>query len=204
YELSPTTFKKSSRPKEKYDAVKGGDVFYRTRHWKTERILNEARALLLLAKTKIPVPKLIQCGDNDDGTTFLEMSREDGIELSEVGKACHMPGTVEHSHVGECENCKAIAQASAKDFIRSILLPELANLTSDTTGLDGFVIPPAWMLETDTRSKWEPMTFSEPVLIFIHGDLGPSNLLMDPKTLTVKCVIDWEHSGYFLPEFQKW
>jgi len=27
---------------------------------------------------------------------------------------------------------------------------------------------------------------------------------MDPNTLTVKCVIGWEHSGYFPPEFQKW
>lgn len=204
YEQSSTTFKKRSRSKAEYYAEKGGKVFHKTRHWKNERILNEARALILLAKTKIPVPRYIRSGKNPDGTMFLEMSGEDGIELSEVGQTCHMPGTVGHSSSGECDMCKGIAQANAKVFIETVLLPELAQLRSDTTGLEGFVIPPAWMLETDTREHWEPVTFPHPVLLFIHGDLGPSNLLMDPRTLTVNCVIDWKNSGFFLPQFQKW
>ena len=205
YELSPTTFKKRSRTQAEYYAQKGGEIFYRTRPWKNERIRNEARALILLADTKIPTPRYIRSGENADGTTFLEMSREDGIELSEVGQSCHMPGTAEgHSFSGECNLCKEIAQVNAKNFIETILLPELAQLRARTTGLEGFVIPPAWMLETDTRDHWEPLTLSSEEFIFIHGDLGPSNLLIDPETLAVKCVIDWEHSGYFPPQFQKY
>jgi hypothetical protein len=34
--------------------------------------------------------------------------------------------------------------------------------------------------------------------------MGPDNLRMDPYILTVKCVVNWEYSGYFPPEFQKW
>jgi hypothetical protein len=37
-----------------------------------------------------------------------------------------------------------------------------------------------------------------------HGDLGPHNVMMDLETLEVISIIDWEYSGYFPPEFQKW
>jgi Ser/Thr protein kinase RdoA (MazF antagonist) len=60
------------------------------------------------------------------------------------------------------------------------------------------------MLEYDTRSHWDVKTSSREEFVFTHGDLGPDNLRIDPDTLTVKCVIDWEHSGYFPSGFQKW
>lgn len=125
---------------------------------------------------------------------FLEMSRIDGIDLSEVGKECRKPAGVRHNYGGECDKCMNIAKANAEHFIQTVLLPELAKLRSDTRGLDGFVLPPAWMLEYDTRSHWDVKTSSYEEFVFTHGDLGPDNLRMDPNTLTVKCVIDWEHS----------
>ncbi|KAL8701651.1 MAG: hypothetical protein Q9201_004783 [Fulgogasparrea decipioides] len=205
YELSSTTFKKRSRTFSEYSTVPGGDVFFNTRHWKTERIVNEARALKLLAEqTRIPIPRLIQCGQNPDGSMFLEMSREDGIPLSEVDEECRKPGGVRHNSGGKCNACMDIAKANAAHFIRTILHPELAKLRSNTTGLNGFVLPPAWILEYDIRSQWDSKTSSKEEFIFIHGDLGPDNLFMDPSTLTVKCVIDWENSGYFPQQFQKW
>ncbi|PMD12917.1 hypothetical protein NA56DRAFT_449748 [Hyaloscypha hepaticicola] len=205
YKLSPCTFEKRSRTAAEYSTQPCGDVWFKTRHWKTERIVNEAKALQLLAeRTRIPIPKFIQCGQNDDGSMFLEMSRVDGIDLSEVGKKCQEPGGMRHNASGKCNECKNIAKANAEHFIQTILLPELAKLRSNRTGLDGFVLPPAWMLEYDTRSHWDVKTSSREEFVFIHGDLGPDNLRIDPDTLTVKCVIDWEHSGYFPSGFQKW
>jgi serine/threonine protein kinase len=205
YELSPYTFKKRSRTATEYYAQPCGDVWFNTRHWKTERIINEAKALKLLAKrTRIPIPQFIRYGQNDNESMFLEISRVDGIDLSEAGKECRKPGGVRHNSGGECNKCMDIAKANAKHFIQTVLLPELAKLRSNETGLDGFVLPPAWMLEYDTRSHWDTKTSSYQEFVFTHGDLGPDNLRMDPNTLTVKCVIDWEHSGYFPPEFQKW
>ena len=113
-----------------------------------------------------------------------------------------MLGIVGHSSSGECNMCRNIAQANARIFIEHLVLPELAQLSSNATGLEGFVMPPAWMLDTNTRDHCEePVTSSCEEFKFTHGDLGPSNLLMDSKTLMVKCLIDWEHSGYFLPQF---
>ncbi|KAI9675961.1 MAG: hypothetical protein M1829_003199 [Trizodia sp. TS-e1964] len=161
YELSATTFKKRSRTKAEYSTCTGGEIFYKTRHSDS---------------TVHPV------WHDTDGAMFLEMSREDGIELAEVGQSCHMLGTVDHSSSGECNMCKNIAQANARIFIENVVLPELAKLRSRTTGLEGFVMPPAWMLDTNTRDHWEPVTSSHKEFKFTHGDLGPSNLLMDPKT----------------------
>ena len=205
YKLSPNTFEKRSRTAAEYHGQPSGDVWFNTRHWKTERIVNEAKALKLLAeRTRIPIPQFIRCGQNDDGSMFLEMSRVDGIDLSEVGKECQRPGGVGHNDGGECNECRNIAKANAEHFIQTVLLPELAKLRSNKTGLDGFVLPPAWMLEYDTRLRWDIKTSSYEEFVFTHGDMGPDNLRMDPYSLTVKCVIDWEHSGYFPPGFQKW
>jgi len=135
---------------------------------------------------------------------FLEMSRVDGIDLSEVGKECQKPGSVRHNDGGKCDKCMNIAKANTEHFIQTILLPELAKLCSNKTGLEGFVLPLAWILEYDTRSRWDVKTSSYNEFVFTHGDLGPANMRMDPYTLTVKCVVDWEYSGYFPPEFQKW
>ncbi|PMD66308.1 uncharacterized protein K444DRAFT_607732 [Hyaloscypha bicolor E] len=152
YKLTPYTFEKRSRTAAEYHAQRHGDVWFNTRPWKTERIINEAKALELLAKrTRIPIPQFIRCGQNDDGSMFLTMSRVDGIDLSEVGKECQKPGGVKYNDGGECNKCMNIAKANASHFIQTILLPELAKLRSNKTGLDGFVLPPAWMPEYDTR-----------------------------------------------------
>ena len=90
-------------------------------------------------------------------------------------------------------------------FIQTVLLPVLAKLRSNETGLDGFVLPPPWVVESvDTRPYWEVKTSLDKEFVFTHGDLNPSNLIIDPDTLKVKAVVDWEHSGYFPPGFQKW
>ena len=50
YKLSPYTFEKRSRTAAEYYAQPCGDVWFNARHWKTERIVNEAKALKLLAE----------------------------------------------------------------------------------------------------------------------------------------------------------
>ncbi|KAG4427651.1 hypothetical protein IFR05_016866 [Cadophora sp. M221] len=187
YKLSPCTFEKHSRTAAEHYTHSCGDVWFNTRHWKTDRIANEAKALKLLAeRTRIPIPQFIQCGQNDDRSMFLEMNRVDGIDLSEVSKECQKPGGVRHNDGGECNKCKNIAKANVEHFIQTVLLPELAKLRSNKTGLDGFVLPPAWMLEYDTRLRWDVNASSYEEFVFTHGDVGPDNLRMDPYTLTVK------------------
>lgn len=39
-------------------------------------------------------------------------------------------------------------------------------------------------------------------LVFCHNDLSTHNVIVDPKTLKINAIIDWEYSGFFPPEFE--
>lgn len=39
-------------------------------------------------------------------------------------------------------------------------------------------------------------------LVFCHNDLSMNNVIVDPKTLKIKAIVDWEYAGFFLPEFE--
>lgn len=39
-------------------------------------------------------------------------------------------------------------------------------------------------------------------LVFCHNDLSTHNVIVDPKTLKINAIIDWEYAGFFLPEFE--
>lgn len=39
-------------------------------------------------------------------------------------------------------------------------------------------------------------------LVFCHNDLSTHNVIVDPATLKVKAVLDWEYAGFFPKEFE--
>jgi hypothetical protein len=176
-----------------------------TRPWVLERLRNEATALQLIAKeTTIPVPKFINFGYDANGLASLETERLPGIILEEIKKQCRMRMGKRHVEEGLCEKCGNIAKQNAQKFINEKVLPQLEKLQSTTTGLNGFVLPPPWILEHDKRLHWEPKTAGSASYIFCHGDLAAHNIMVDPETLEVIGIFDWEHAGYFPPEFQVW
>ncbi|CZT53495.1 uncharacterized protein RSE6_15091 [Rhynchosporium secalis] len=174
-----------------------------------ERFRNEAAALQLIRRyTKIPVPGLRSWGEDSEGLLFLETDLVPGVQLERAGEKCRMPNlhSLNEEKVGEkCDRCADLAQKNFNRFVEEKLLPELRSLKSSTTGLDGLVIPPTWMiLGAVDRPSCETKTSDEEEYVMTHGDLGPHNVMMDVETLEVISIIDWEYSGYFPPEFQKW
>jgi thiamine kinase-like enzyme len=113
-----------------------------------------------------------------------------------------MPGGEVHNAGGRCEKCEEIAFEKVTKFIEAEVLPELRKLKSNKTGLEGFVLPPPRILEHDHRSVWEPKELPEEEYVFCHGDLSRSNIMLDPETLDVLCIIDWEYGGFFPEEFE--
>lgn len=99
--------------------------------------------------TTILVPKLIGFGRYDNGLAYLETERLSGIDLESTRDQCRTPEGVLHVREGPCEECDSIAKENAARFINDKVLPQLAKLRSATTGLDGFVLPPNWILEYD-------------------------------------------------------
>ena len=176
-----------------------------SRLYNKERMLNHAAALQLIStKTAIPVPKLIGSGENPDGTAWLETERtHGGIWLDLVGETCRMPPSKQHTE-GECEECAQTAQANASRYIQNEILPQLNALRSDTTGLNGVVIPPLWIMDYDPETFWTPKTDLEQKYVFCHGNLHAHSILMHAETLHVMKVVDWDNAGFFPAEFQHW
>jgi len=192
--------------------VKNGNGEVVGRRYDKERILHYAAALQLIStKTTIPVPRLLGFGENaDDGTAWIEMERtHNGIWLPLVKDECRMPPGKQHVADGECAECDHIAKANARRFLADEVLPQLLSLTSDTTGLNGVVIPPLWVMEWEKDAFWPPKTKTktagsggkEEEYVFCHGNLHAHSILMHADTLHVLKIYDWEDAGYFPRDF---
>ncbi|GKT61245.1 hypothetical protein ColTof4_01331 [Colletotrichum tofieldiae] len=108
-----------------------------------------------------------------------------------------------HTSTGKCWKCEKIAFDNTNNFIETEVIPQLRGLTSKQTGLNGVVIPPPRIEEFDGRTEWPPIQ-SPPgqEYVFCHGDLTRSNIILDPETLSVKSIIDWETAGFFPEEIE--
>ncbi|KAK1951994.1 hypothetical protein LY78DRAFT_731585, partial [Colletotrichum sublineola] len=188
--------KKEYTPSERQTNLKGEPIIWT---WGPERLQNEASALAFIReRTTIPVPRVLYCGKDSDGAMCLEVEYIHGITCDDIGETCRMPQA--HDSAGKCLECEKIAFGNTNKFIESEVIPQLRSLTSKQTGLNGVVIPPPRIQEFDGRTTWLPIR-SPPgrEYVFCHGDLTRSNIILDPETLTVKSIIDWETAG-FLPE----
>ncbi|KAI1843819.1 hypothetical protein JX266_010078 [Neoarthrinium moseri] len=114
--------------------------------WEEQRFRNEAAALELVStNTTIPVPKLLSWGRDGKGLLFLETELLQRSVLCDMaGDHCRMP-KLHGATTGECVDCRRIARDNANRFIYDSVLPQLQTLKHNTTGLNGFVIPPRWV-----------------------------------------------------------
>ncbi|KAI5864683.1 hypothetical protein GGS23DRAFT_459332 [Durotheca rogersii] len=184
--------------------------------WPAERIKNEHTALdLVKEKTNIPVPRVLESGFHDEFGYYLKLEWADGIDLGDIvdgrgaGAACLvMPGQDGHASSGRCDKCRAIAMANADLFVREVVYPALEGLRSCQTGLNGTVVPPPWISDDDRREYWPVKTSdsavgTDPSFVLCHGDLSYHNIRVDPATLQVKWLFDWEYAGFFPEEFMR-
>jgi aminoglycoside phosphotransferase len=56
----------------------------------------------------------------------------------------------------------------------------------------------------DRQRQLETFPHEVPGYVFQHGDLAAHNIIMDPRTVQVKALIDWEHAGFSPPGMERW
>lgn len=102
------------------------------------------------------------------------------------------------------------AYSNALKFLDTVVFSQLERLKSKERGLDGFVMPPHW-LSLDVlcpwrgnNTAWSTWPLQTPEYVFQHGDIAPHNFIVDPETLEVRGLIDWEYAGYFPRNMEKW
>lgn len=52
------------------------------------------------------------------------------------------------------------------------------------------------------RSEWKMTSRESEDLTFCHNDLSTHNIIVDPATLKIMAIIDWEYAGFFPAEFE--
>ncbi|KAF2416667.1 hypothetical protein EJ08DRAFT_654679 [Tothia fuscella] len=206
YSFTCTTFIKREIPLEKrhISRMTGKPV---VNPFLAERFENEAAALNLIRHhTSIPVPDLKGCGRDENGNLYLETALVPGVRADMAGDECRMPTPhrPDGQKTGECSKCGELARQNCDHFIKETLYPELSLLKARSTGLKGNVIPPTFVLGFDARERWEPKESTCAEYFMTHGDLALHNIMVSLETLQVVSILDWEHSGYFPPDFQHW
>ncbi|KAF4626082.1 hypothetical protein G7Y89_g12082 [Cudoniella acicularis] len=64
--------------------------------------------------------------------------------------------------------------------------------------LPGFISP-----EPVTSDEWKLKTSEADEYVFCHDDLSQQNIIVDPDTLKIKAIIDWEYAGFFPEYFER-
>ncbi|KAL9127122.1 MAG: hypothetical protein Q9217_003948 [Psora testacea] len=160
-----------------------------------ERLENERDALLYIARnTKIPVPRVLGWS-NVDGVGCLTMEALHGAMLINI-----LDDDSEYLSPAD----KVALERNVNTFVYETVLPELKRLRSRTLGqLSGIVFPPPRVSAFDDRPSWQPKVLTTERYVYCHNDLAQQNIVVEPKTLEVISLIDWEYSGFFPPEFEK-
>lgn len=52
------------------------------------------------------------------------------------------------------------------------------------------------------RQEWEMKALETEDLVFCHNDLSTHNIIVDPETLKINAIIDWEYAGFYPKEFE--
>lgn len=149
--------------------------------WKTDAAI----LAFLREKTNIPLPTL-QHTFEDDGAFYFSTELVPGISMSELA-----------------EEQK---QVVTKELLEHVAT--LKSLRSDCPGVPGEALLCApnrvhngrWKYNTCWRPK--PNT-GEESYVFCHNDLGQHNVIVDPETLKIAAIIDWEYGGFWPEWFEQ-
>lgn len=135
------------------------------------------------------MPRVLDAYERDGGSFVLEMKLVKGVEMRTL---------------------KREQREIVKPRIRQCV-KQLRSLRSDTLGgPSGIIWPPygAYNLFGGPTSWTQDINLKpEQPFVFCHRDLSQSNILIDPTTLELTAIVDWECGGYYpenheLPYFE--
>ncbi|KAL8707343.1 MAG: hypothetical protein Q9220_007618 [cf. Caloplaca sp. 1 TL-2023] len=197
YEGRASTFtKRQLRPHETF-LNRHGEVAQHA--YNIERLENERDALIYISRhTTIPVPRFIEWRIDDDGTASLTMEKLDGRIMDWL-----MRDLMDGVELTDQE--KLTLQRNVDSFLVNTVLPQLRGLRSRTVGqLGGVCFSQPYISQAEPRFMKAPpaVKTANESYNYCHGDLAQHNIVIKPNSLEVLCLIDWEYSGFFPPEFE--
>jgi hypothetical protein len=150
-------------------------------------IRNEYHAIQYVRQhTTIPVPNIVEFVDVPDTPVRIVMEY---VENALPWKALRMPKDAQVRMVKQLES----------------FVYQLHSLTDpDCRSFAGF--PLFGLRFEDTHIPVQDFKYrrydSNSPYVLVHGDLAWHNLLFDPITFEIKCVMDWEYAGFYPVEVE--
>lgn len=149
-----------------------------------ESLRNEAESLRFVRRfTDIPVPAVI-CDFEDDDAYYLVTEYVEGVSMADLPS----------------EHQKRVVIAELQGH-----LAKLKRLRSNRLGgPSGIVIPPYRVLCETERDDWSSSlrVADAPDYVFCHNDCSQHNVIVDPVTLRIAAIVDWEYAGFYPPKFE--
>jgi aminoglycoside phosphotransferase (APT) family kinase protein len=176
YRRGNAFIKRCLRPREFLHGPQGTTHYPRLRK---ESLKNEADTLRFINRhTEIPVP-LLFCDFEDDDAYYLITQYIEGVSMADLPE--HQKDVV----IAELENH----------------LARLKTLKSNRMGgPSGIVIPPYRVLCETERDNWELRPSDHAEYVFCHNDCSQHNIIVNPTTLKIAAIVDWEYAGFY-PEY---
>jgi serine/threonine protein kinase len=144
-----------------------------------ESIKNEADTLRFINRhTEIPVP-LLFCDFEDDDAYYLITEYIEGVSMADLP-----------------EHQKDVVVVELRNH-----LARLKTLKSNRMGgPTGIVIPPYRVLCETERDDWRLRPSDHAEYVFCHNDCSQHNIIVNPTTLKIAAIVDWEYAGFY-PEY---
>lgn len=161
-----------------------GDLFIPpttfSQRWKTDAAVLQ----YLSDKTDIPLPRL-QCVFEDDGAFYHLTEYVPGVAMSTLSESDKQPVKKELLEYIKC----------------------MQSLRAETPGVPGEeLLCPPFRVNTGkwkVNSCWKPRPdLPKGDYVFCHNDLGQHNIIVDPESLKIKAIIDWEYGGFWPDWFE--
>ena len=179
YRVDNVFIKRSLRPSEwQTSPIKG--TIHIPRQGK-ERLRNEAAALKFIREhTNVPVPKLI-CNFEDNDAVYLVTEYVEGVNMNDL-------------------------EGSQKEIVTQELerhLQTIHNLRSSKLGgPGGLVVPPYRVTLASFRDDWDLQSSESEDYVFCHNDISQQNVIVDPESLKIAAIVDWEYAGFYPAYFE--
>ncbi|WWC62633.1 uncharacterized protein I303_105230 [Kwoniella dejecticola CBS 10117] len=178
-----TFIKRSSTPEEQSKLLnRAGTPSIRAER-SFSSLLNEVNAILYLrTHTSIPVPNIVAVFEDRGCLYMVQEYVENAIPATDAPN--HL-----HSHItqhleGYMSQLHNIRDRKMHSFSSDLHFP--ARLSATRAHLSHLEFP------DDAQFRY----------VLCHGDLGWQNVMVDPSSGDIRCIIDWEYSGFYPIELE--
>ncbi|KAI3317219.1 kinase-like protein [Xylariaceae sp. AK1471] len=177
YHRGGSFIKRTLRPREFRTGYRGLHI----PRFRNESVMNEAESLRYIrCQTNIPVLR-VHCDFEDEDAYYLVTEYVEGVSMSRL-----------------TDDQKAVVCDELQGHLAT-----LKTLTSNRLGgPSGIVIPPYRVLQHTEIDHWHLKPSDHNEYVFCHNDLSQHNIIVNPDTLKINAIIDWEYAGFYPARFE--